>query len=277
MTDDFRSPALSAVLEPDLRTSEAAPVTLALPFATRPTRPAGPREVAALGTIVCVWAHPDDEAFLAGGLLALAREAGNRVVCVTATRGEAGTDDRDRWPPERLARIRSRELAASLRRLGVDEHRWLGLGHRDGACADADPQEATAALAELLDEVRPDTVVGFGPEGFTGHPDHCAVGAWTTAARRLAAPTARVLQPVPTASFAERYRDLHERFSVFWPDHPVVVADEDLAVDLPLEGAALDRKIAALRAQPSQTDRLVDGVGVETFRAWWGREAFVAA
>lgn len=37
--------------------------------------------VAALGTILGVWAHPDDEAYLSGGLMALARDAGSRVVC----------------------------------------------------------------------------------------------------------------------------------------------------------------------------------------------------
>jgi LmbE family N-acetylglucosaminyl deacetylase len=43
-----------------------------------------------LGTVVGVWAHPDDEAYLAGGLMAAARAAGLRVVCVTATDGERG-------------------------------------------------------------------------------------------------------------------------------------------------------------------------------------------
>ena len=45
-------------------------------------------DVAELGTILGIWAHPDDEAYLSGGLMALARDNGQRVVCVTATRGE---------------------------------------------------------------------------------------------------------------------------------------------------------------------------------------------
>ena len=39
---------------------------------------------AELGTILGIWAHPDDEAYLSGGLMAIAREHGSRVVCVTA-------------------------------------------------------------------------------------------------------------------------------------------------------------------------------------------------
>jgi LmbE family N-acetylglucosaminyl deacetylase len=42
------------------------------------------------GTLLGVWAHPDDEAFLSAGLMALAREAGERVVVVTATAGDQG-------------------------------------------------------------------------------------------------------------------------------------------------------------------------------------------
>src|SRR3990170_7980876 len=41
-----------------------------------------------LGTILGVWAHPDDETYLCGGLMARAGRAGDRVVGITATPGE---------------------------------------------------------------------------------------------------------------------------------------------------------------------------------------------
>ena len=62
--------------------------------------------VRALGTIVGVWAHPDDEAYLSAGLMAAAVDAGNHVLCITATRGELGTSDPSAWPPDRLAPVR---------------------------------------------------------------------------------------------------------------------------------------------------------------------------
>jgi len=46
-----------------------------------------------LGTVLGVWGHPDDEAYLASGLMALAVREGRRVACLTATRGEAGFPD----------------------------------------------------------------------------------------------------------------------------------------------------------------------------------------
>ncbi len=43
-----------------------------------------------IGTLLGVWAHPDDEAYLSAGLIALVRRHGQRVVVVTATDGDAG-------------------------------------------------------------------------------------------------------------------------------------------------------------------------------------------
>ena len=76
-------------------------------------------DVTRLGTVLGIWAHPDDEAFLSAGLMAAARDAGQRVVCVTATLGEHGTDDPGSWPPMRMAQVREREWHASLAALGA--------------------------------------------------------------------------------------------------------------------------------------------------------------
>src|SRR3954469_8288011 len=96
-----------------------------------------------LGTILSVWAHPDDEGYCCGGLMADAIDRGRRVVCVTATRGELGSTDETRWPNgPALAEVRTRELANSLGELGITEHIWLD--YPDGGCADVDPAAAIA-------------------------------------------------------------------------------------------------------------------------------------
>ena len=76
-----------------------------------------------LGTILGVWAHPDDEAYLTAGIMARAVRNGSRVVCVTATRGEGGSMDEEKWPPEKIGEVRTKELERSLEILGVKEHR----------------------------------------------------------------------------------------------------------------------------------------------------------
>src|SRR5690242_1671871 len=125
-------------------------------------RPIDVAGVARLGTTLCVWAHPDDESYLGGGLTAALRSAGRRVVVVTATLGEAGLAGPVARPgaPGPPPPTRREELAAALRRLGVTEHQQLGFA--DGACAADDPAGA-AAVRHLVAAVRPDTVVTFGP------------------------------------------------------------------------------------------------------------------
>ena len=102
-----------------------------------------------LGTVLGVWAHPDDETYLCGGIMAAAVAAGSRVVCVTATRGELGSTDPVRWPPgEALARVRTEELENALRHLGVTEHHWLD--YPDGARADVDSLQSDVRSGDAL-------------------------------------------------------------------------------------------------------------------------------
>src|SRR5881396_2187633 len=78
-----------------------------------------------LGTLLLVWAHSDDDIYTSAGVMAAAAASGDRVVDVTATRGEGGSMDEERWPPESMGEVRTRELLRSLEFLGVAEHHFL--------------------------------------------------------------------------------------------------------------------------------------------------------
>jgi LmbE family N-acetylglucosaminyl deacetylase len=52
----------------------------------------------------------------------------------------------------------------------------------DGGVDKADPQEITQRIWEQITRLRPKAVVGWGPDGAYGHPDHIAVGASTDVA-----------------------------------------------------------------------------------------------
>jgi LmbE family N-acetylglucosaminyl deacetylase len=221
-----------------------------------------------------VWAHPDDEAYLSAGLMALARHGGQRVAVITATAGERGTDDPVRWPPARLARRRRRELAASLAACGVHEHHWLG--YADGGCADVPEAPAVAAIGRIMTAVRPDTVVTFGPDGMTGHADHRAVSAWTTAAWERYGGSARLWYATQLDSFHEEWGALNERIGVFGDAVPPSTALTEAAAVVHCEGWLLERKQAALRAHASQVQPLIDLVGDDVYRRWWSTEAFAA-
>jgi LmbE family N-acetylglucosaminyl deacetylase len=229
-----------------------------------------------IGTLLGIWAHPDDEAYLSAGLMASAVDAGHRVVVVTATVGELGTADPERWPPGKLGALRRREMAASLAALGVAEHIWLD--HPDGGCADVDADMAVAALADIITTVAPDTIVTFGPDGMTGHPDHRAVSRWATEAWLATRPDARLWYATMLPSFHERWGAINDQVGFFAPDEPLPCTDDaDVAGVIVCDGAMLDAKLAALYAHDSQTRPLRTMVGDAAYRQWFRVEAFADA
>lgn len=128
-----------------------------------------------------VFAHPDDETLGAGGTLAKYASAGAEVSVVAFTRGGAG-QIRDAAVATRatLGAVRERELEAAGKELGLARTRCLD--HPDGGLAAVGGRVLAEQASELLGEFEPDVVVTFGPDGFSGHPDHTAVGAAVTAA-----------------------------------------------------------------------------------------------
>ena len=101
-----------------------------------------------LGTILGVWAHPDDETYLSAGLMARPVRSGSPVVCVTATMGEEGSFDEVRWPTATMGRVREVELLRSLEILGIREHHWLD--YHDGTCAEVVHSDAVARIEALI-------------------------------------------------------------------------------------------------------------------------------
>lgn len=227
-----------------------------------------------LGTILGVWAHPDDEMYLSGGIMAAAADAGRRVVCVTATRGELGPTP-DGVGPGELGTLREEELAKCLAVLGVTEHRWLD--HPDTGCAAVPLDRAVEPLVALVREVRPDTVLTFGPDGMTGHPDHVAVGRWATeAVRRAGVPGVTTYWATNTPEWIARMAtalDPADIMMVEGMQMPETPHDE-LAIALKLDGDALERKVRAARCQASQVDPLLAVVGEELFREAVSEESF---
>ena len=227
-----------------------------------------------LGTIFGVWAHPDDEAYLAGGIMALSRRAGNRVVCVTATRGELGTPDPATWPPDRLAAERTIELERSLEILGVIEHEWLDLP--DGGCAELADDTVVPRLSELMRQIQPRTVLTFGPDGMTGHSDHAAVSRWTTLAFDEAAPPEATLHYATLVpDWYEEWQPIAEKLNIVMDESVIASTPRDqLSMDLSYPEDIVALKLDALRAQKTQTTILIDAVGEDAFRAWVGDERY---
>ncbi|GHC65734.1 PIG-L family deacetylase [Streptomyces violaceochromogenes] len=133
-----------------------------------------------MATVVAFHAHPDDEVLMTGGTLARAAAEGHRVVIVVATDG--ATDAVGQGEPPRLG-----ELRASAAVLGAA--RVVHLGYADsgnGAVVNpdppdrvrftrADPQEAAARLAGIIQEEKAQVLLSYDANGGYGHRDHVRV------------------------------------------------------------------------------------------------------
>lgn len=142
------------------------------------------------GRLLLMVAHPDDESFGCGSLLAHAAMSGVQTTVCCATRGEAGDDTRGLAKGSSLGEVRLRELRAAATVLGVSEVRVLGWADSDmagepalGSLAAASPAEIAHAVAEVIEECRPDIVVTL--DGSDGHRDHAIIRDATIAACEL--------------------------------------------------------------------------------------------
>jgi N-acetyl-1-D-myo-inositol-2-amino-2-deoxy-alpha-D-glucopyranoside deacetylase len=144
------------------------------------------------GGILFVHAHPDDESINNGATMAKYAAQGTSVTLVTCTRGELGEIIPPRFAhlaadrQDRLGEHRETELAAAMRELGVDDHRFLGAPgeYRDSGMMGtagndapesfwrADVEKAADRLATVIREVRPRILVTYNEIGGYGHPDH---------------------------------------------------------------------------------------------------------
>ena len=139
--------------------------------------------------VLVVVAHPDDETFGLGSVIARAVHAGAEVVVCCATRGEAGESDVPVPDGQTLGDVREAELRAAGQVLGVSRHVLLGFAD-SGMEGDAAPDSLAGAplaavvdaVRAVVDDVRPQVVVSLDVVTSDGHRDHDRIGAATVAA-----------------------------------------------------------------------------------------------
>jgi LmbE family N-acetylglucosaminyl deacetylase len=133
--------------------------------------------------VLAVFAHPDDELFVAPVLARAARE-GEEVTVVFATSGDQGPGVSDMERGTDLAKHREREAICATNALGASE--TIFLRHGDGTLGtfahypESSARKFTQDLAAILNEGNYDVVVTWGPDGGYGHADHRMVSALTT-------------------------------------------------------------------------------------------------
>jgi len=223
----------------------------------------------AVGTIVSFHAHPDDESIGTAGTLALAAEAGHRVVIVFATRGELGEPVPGVLADgEQLSLRRSAECYAAARELGA--HRVEFLGYTDSGMMGeptndapycfwrAPVEHAARRLAVIVDEEEADVLTAYDDIGGYGHPDHIQVHRVGMRAAELSAVPVVAQQTINRDWLSRGMRRLTASGQV----DPMVAMPEPDAEHFGKPEAQIthrvevvdvaDRKRAAMRAHASQ-------------------------
>ena len=124
--------------------------------------------------VLVVFPHPDDEVFMAGGLIQRIKDLGFKVEVICLTQGGRGKNYKNEWKGRRFKRLRRVEFELAMIELGVEEY-WIW-DFADGGLKNNGDWKTR--LGKELMKIKPGLVVSYGPDGVTGHPDHIAVGKW---------------------------------------------------------------------------------------------------
>jgi LmbE family N-acetylglucosaminyl deacetylase len=132
--------------------------------------------------LLAIFAHPDDESMGMGGTLAKYSAEGVDTHLVCASRGERGWFGLEDHHPglSILGQTRTVELENAVRELGMKSLSFLG--YIDGDVDKADHAEVISKIVAHIRRIKPQVVVTFPPDGNYGHPDHIAIGQFTSAA-----------------------------------------------------------------------------------------------
>lgn len=124
------------------------------------------------GVILGVFCHPDDETSGAGGTFTKYARAGWEVYCVTATLGEEGTlgTGAMRLKREELPAAREAELRTVLSSYGANPP--ILLHYRDQQVKNAHFPELIDKVFSVIQAIKPNVLITFGPNGISGHEDH---------------------------------------------------------------------------------------------------------
>ncbi len=226
-----------------------------------------------LPTLVCVHAHPDDEAFFGGGASAHYAARGHRVVLITCTCGQLGFDGAGRSGDQsghdalQTKVTRAGELQESAAILGIS--RVVNLGYDDSgmkgwpendapnAFVSQDVDAVAQTIAAIMDEEHAAVVVTYDESGFYGHPDHIKANEVTRAAVALSRSVERLYYSVVPegiiTSLVKGAAALGLAMPSFVTDAGTHVRDELISTTLDV-GAYVKIKHDSMAAHRSQID-----------------------
>jgi len=200
--------------------------------------------------LMCVTAHPDDEAGSFGGTLRIYRDRGTQTCVVCLTPGQAASNRGGARSDQELAAMRKREFLASCEILGVSKP--ILFDYPDGQLYRQELNRIVYALAREVRQFRPHVLLTFGPEGgVTGHPDHSMAGVFAGLAFHWAGRANRYSDQLHSGVEPHRTQKLYYGAAgLALPGRqPITFAPRTTVIDI---GNHLETKVAAFKAHKTQ-------------------------
>ena len=200
--------------------------------------------------LLCITAHPDDEAGGFGGSLLRYHERGVETYVICLTPGQAATHRGGTHSDDELAAVRRKEFAESCKILRVTKGEVLD--YPDGQLQRMDLYRVVESLAARIRSIQPHVVMTFGPEGaITGHPDHSMASIFGSMAFHWAGCTDRYREQLNNGLRPHRGQKLYYATAGFnLPDRqPISLPPSTTVIEI---GPYLEGKIQAFQAHKSQ-------------------------
>ena len=201
--------------------------------------------------LLCITAHPDDEAGAFGGTLLLYHERGveTHVICMTA--GTAARNRGNARSDEELAAMRRSEFAASCKLLNVSHYEVLD--YLDGKLNHTDLYQAVEVLTRRVRQIRPHVVLTFGPDGgLTGHVDHAMAGVFATMAFEWAGRPDRYPEQLEQGLTPHRAQKLYYVTADFVLADRLIIAPPTVTARVEIGAERFEKKAEAFRQHLSQ-------------------------
>ena len=201
--------------------------------------------------LLCITAHPDDEAGAFGGTLLYYAELGVETSVICLTEGTAARNRGTSTTDGELAQLRRAEFAESLKVLRIAHGEVLG--YRDSKLDRTSLYEAVGDLVLRIRKIRPHVLITFGPDGgLTGHLDHAMAGTFATTAFEWAGRPDRYPEQLESGLAPHRTQKLYYHTADFLlPDRPPI-SQPTVTARIDVGTHRFEKKVEAFKKHTTQ-------------------------
>jgi LmbE family N-acetylglucosaminyl deacetylase len=201
--------------------------------------------------LLCITAHPDDEAAGFGGTLLHYAERGVETHVICLTPGQAATHRGGAKSDQELSAARRLEFAAACKVLKISH--GTVLDYPDGKLDRQDFHAMVENLTRRVRQIRPQVIMTMGTEGaVSAHPDHSMVTVFGTLAAHWASRTNRFPEQLQNGLMPHQTQKLYYSTALFTMPERQPVALAPVTTTIQLEQREVEAKITAFKCHTSQ-------------------------